>query len=102
MTAMPAPTGKKSNMEKGWPVRSSRTRETMMFGDVPISVMSPPSREPNASGIISRDGDALMRRENWSATGMKIASAPIFFMKADSAVTAVTRTAACRVVVVSR
>ena len=70
-------------------------RETMMFGDVPIRVMMPPSSEPDASGISTRDGGFSVRRATWSAIGMKIASAPMFFMNAESAVTAEASTATC-------
>jgi hypothetical protein len=48
---MPAPTGVKSNMRNGSPRRSFRRPETMMFGEVPISVMVPPRSEPKAIGI---------------------------------------------------
>ncbi len=61
-----------------------------MLGEVPTSVTSPPSSEPNAIGIRKRDGEASERRANWKATGIMIASAPMFLMKAESTVTAVT------------
>ena len=48
---MLAPTGVKSNIRKGSPTISSRMPETMMFGEVPISVIVPPSSEPKAIGI---------------------------------------------------
>ena len=81
------PTGAKSNMVNGSPMMSSRMRETMMLGEVPTSVASPPSSDPKDSGISRRDAGLPVRREIWNAIGMKIASAPIFFMKADSTVT---------------
>jgi hypothetical protein len=96
------PTGAKSNMRNGSPVICSRMRETMMLGEVPISVMSPPSSEPNARGISTRDGGFPVRRATWSAIGMKIARAPMFFMKAESAVTADASTATCIALVVIR
>ncbi len=46
------PTGVKSNMVKGVPVSSCLSRgETTMFGEVPICVISPPSRAAKAIGI---------------------------------------------------
>ena len=89
------PTGAKSNMRNGSPVICSRICDTMMLGDVPIRVMSPPSSEPKASGISTRDGGFSVLRATWSAIGMKIATAPIFLMKAESAVTADASTATC-------
>ena len=74
-------------------------RATMMLGEVPISVMSPPRREPKESGISRRETGVLLRRENCMASGMKIASAPIFLMKAERAVTAPPSTATCAPVV---
>ena len=74
------------------PVSSSRTRDTTMFGEVPISVISPPSSEPKAIGIRKTDADTFERRANWKAIGIMIASAPMFFTKADSTVTTETRT----------
>jgi hypothetical protein len=61
---MPAPTGAKSNMPNGWPVSSSRTRETMMLGEVPMSVIVPPSSAPNDIGISTADGEVSLRRAN--------------------------------------
>ena len=49
--ASPMPTGVKSNMPNGSPMSSPRSRDTMMFGEVPTSVTMPPSSEPNAIGI---------------------------------------------------
>ena len=48
---MASPTGVKSNMRKGSPTSSSRMRETMTLGEVPISVIVPPSSEPKAIGM---------------------------------------------------
>ena len=62
--ASSAPTGVKSNMVNGVPVSSWRTRETTMFGDVPIWVISPPRSEPNAIGIRKPDAETLERRAN--------------------------------------
>ena len=55
--AMPAPTGVKSNMWNGSPRICSRTRDTMMLGEVPTSVTMPPSSEPNDIGISRDDGE---------------------------------------------
>jgi len=46
-----APTGVKSNIVKDLPVISSRSRETTMFGEVPIWVIRPPSRAAKLIGI---------------------------------------------------
>ena len=87
-----APTGGKSNMLNGSPSNSSRTRDTMMLGEVPIRVTMPPSSEPKAIGIRKRDGEVLVRRAIWKATGIIIASAPMFLTKAESTVTTPTST----------
>ena len=58
--ARPTPTGVKSNMPNGSPTISSRTRDTMMLGEVPTSVTMPPSSEPNAIGIRSADGELFV------------------------------------------
>ena len=81
------PTGVKSNMPNGSPSSSSRTRDTMMLGEVPTRVTMPPSSEPKAIGIRKLEGGVLVRRAIWNATGIIIASAPMFFTKADSTVT---------------
>ena len=70
-------------MWKGCPVISSRTRLTMMLGDVPISVISPPSSEANAIGIRKADGEVSDFFAIWNAAGIIIASAPIFLTSAD-------------------
>ena len=67
----------------------------MMFGDVPISVIVPPSSEPNAIGISSIDGERFERLAICSAIGIIIASAPMFFTNADSSATAPTSTRIC-------
>ena len=86
------PTGVKSNMPKGSPSSSSLTRDTMMLGEVPTRVTMPPSSEPKAIGMRKLEGGVLVRRAIWNATGIIIASAPMFFTKADSTVTTVTST----------
>ena len=63
------PTGVKSNMPKGSPSSSSRTRDTMMLGEVPTRVTMPPSSEPKAIGMRKLDGGVLVRRAIWNATG---------------------------------
>ena len=45
------PVGVKSNIVKLSPVISWRMRETTMFGEVPICVISPPSSAANAMGM---------------------------------------------------
>ncbi len=62
--AMKMPTGVKSNMAKGLPVSSSRTRETITLGDVPTSVTMPPRREAKAIGIRKTEGERLPARAN--------------------------------------
>ncbi len=52
----------------------------------------PPRREPKAIGMRKLEGGVFVRRAIWKATGIIIASAPIFFTKADSTVTTVTST----------
>ena len=61
----------------------------MMLGEVPTRVTMPPSSEPKAIGMRKLEGGVLVRRAIWNATGIIIASAPIFFTKADSTVTTV-------------
>ena len=101
-TVSATPSGVKVNMPNGSPSICSRRRETMMLGLVPISVQMPPSSEAKASGISSRDGVVPWRRANWNATGRNTASAPIFFITADSSATAADSTTTCRVVVLRR
>ena len=98
--AMPAPTGVKSNMWNGSPSICSRTRDTMMLGEVPTRVTMPPSSAPNDIGISRDDGEVPVRRASWKATGISIASAPIFLTKAESTVTEPTRATICLVMVV--
>ena len=62
-------------------------RDTMMFGDVPTSVIVPPRSAPNDMGINSEEGEVPLRRASWRAIGMVMASAPTFFTKAESRVT---------------
>jgi hypothetical protein len=66
-------------MPNGSPVISSRTRLTMMLGEVPTRVMRPPSSEPNAIGISMQEGEVRERFAIWKAAGISMASAPIFF-----------------------
>src|SRR3546814_8291851 len=74
-------------MPNGSPVSCSRTRETMILGEVPTRVINPPSREPNDMGIRNTDGDAPDFRAILSADGIRMASAPIFLTSADRTVT---------------
>ena len=64
-----------------------------MLGEVPICVISPPSKEANAIGIRNVEGEVLERRANWNAIGIMIARAPMFFTKADRTATVTTSTA---------
>ncbi len=61
----------------------------------------PPSSEPNAIGISMAEGGVPLRRAGWKATGIIIASAPIFFTKPDKAATTAVRTKIWMVGVVS-
>ncbi len=92
---MPRPTGVKSNIWNGSPTSSWRTRATMMLGEVPTSVTMPPRSDANAIGMRKRDTETPLRRANWNATGIIIASAPMFLMKAENTATAVTRRIIC-------
>ena len=83
-------------MWNGCPVSSWRTAETSRLGEVPIRVIEPPSSEAKDSGIRNSDGERLLRRATWIAAEMKIASAPIFFMNADSTATQATRMPTCK------
>jgi hypothetical protein len=71
-----------------------------MFGNVPISVIRPPSSEPNDIGISSFDTGVPVLRSSWKATGMNIASAPMFFTRAETSVTEETSTTTWRLMVV--
>jgi hypothetical protein len=44
-------------MVKEVPVSSSRTRDTMMLGEVPIWVINPPRSEPKDMGIKKSEGE---------------------------------------------
>jgi hypothetical protein len=67
----------------------------MMLGDVPIIVTMPPSSAPNDIGISSAETGRLLRRASWNATGIIIASAPMFFTNADRTVTVAVSTITC-------
>lgn len=86
-------------MAKGSPVTSSRTRLTMMLGEVPMRVVRPPRSAPKESGISSCEGAVPVRRAICSATGRKIATVPMFFMKPERSATVPARTVTCMVVV---
>lgn len=66
-----------------------------MLGEVPICVISPPSNAANAIGIRYFDGEAPAFFANWNATGIMMASALIFLLKADSTATTIMRSASC-------
>src|SRR3546814_10820385 len=71
-------------MPKGLPSISSRTRLTMMLGEVPTSVISPPSSAANDIGIRKTEGGVLFFFAIWNAEGISIASAPTFLTSADA------------------
>src|SRR3546814_10671412 len=83
-------------MPNGSPVSCSRTRETMILGEVPTRVINPPSREPNDMGIRNTDGDAPDFRAILSADGIRMASAPIFLTSADRTVKEDTTMVSCQ------
>ncbi len=83
-------------MPKGLPVRSARTFETITFGEVPTSVTMPPMSEAEAIGISSAEGGVPLRRASCRAMGMKMASAPTFFVTIDRSRTPATRIGTCR------
>jgi hypothetical protein len=91
-----APTGRKSNILKGSPPSLSRICETMMLGEVPISVMRPPSSEAKDMGMRSAEGEVPFFFASWKATGMSIASAPIFLTKAARTATLEVSAITCR------
>ena len=82
-------------MPKGWPVICSRTRLTMMLGEVPTSVISPPSSEANDIGIRNTDGEVLLFFAIWKAAGISIASAPTFLTNAEAKPTDAVSTSSC-------
>jgi len=88
-------------MWKGCPVISSRTRLTMMLGEVPINVISPPSSEANAIGIRKADGEVSDFFAIWNAAGIIIASAPIFLTSADPRPTLAASSSNCERTVVT-
>ena len=53
------------------------------LGGVPIKVVKPPRREPNASGIKRREGATPVFRAMDMTTGSMNAATPMLFMKAD-------------------
>ncbi len=83
-------------MPKGWPVMSARTLETMMLVEVPTSVTRPPISEAKDIGIRRSEAGVPVLRPSWSATGMKIASAPMFLVKTDRPITAPASAGTCR------
>jgi len=93
-TTTAAPTGVKSNMEKGPYPCSSSAALIRMFGGVPIRVIKPPSSELKASGIRSREGARPVRRAMSMTTGSSNAATPTLFMNAErpAAVSMITMT----------
>ena len=87
---MASPTGAKSNMRNGSPPSSARTPATTMLGEVPISVVRPPSSDAKAIGIRKTEAETFERSANWKAIGIMIASAPMFLTKADITPTTMT------------
>ncbi len=57
---------------------------------------SPPISEAKDIGIISSEAGVPVLRPSWSATGMKIASAPMFLVKTDRPITAPASAGTCR------
>ena len=55
-----------------------------MLGEVPISVISPPSSDANDIGIRKTDGEVFDFFAIWNATGISIATAPMFFTSAEA------------------
>ena len=54
-----------------------------MLGAVPISVVKPPRRDANASGMRKREGRSLLRFDTLIAIGINRLTAPTSFMKAE-------------------
>ena len=71
-----------------------------MLGEVPTSVMVPPSNAPKDIGMSSEEGEVPVRRASWNAIGISMASAPIFLTKAESRVTEPARATIWRLMVV--
>ena len=69
----------------------------MMFGGVPISVMVPPSREPNARGISSSEGDRPASLDIQTATGINSASAPTLLINPEQRATTEVSISTCSV-----
>src|SRR4051812_18348958 len=67
----------------------------MMFGDVPTSVINPPSSDPNDIGIRNCEGEVFDFLAIWNAAGISIANAPMFFTSADRKVTDPTSRNSC-------
>ncbi len=89
-------------MLKGLPRVCSRTWETMMFGEVPTRVTSPPSSEADAIGMSSREGAVPVRRARRWATGIRMARAPTFLLAMDSSAVAAASTGTWLLSLVSR
>lgn len=66
-----------------------------MLGEVPIWVIRPPNRAAKDIGIRNIEGETLDRRAIWKAIGIMIANAPMFFTKAESSATTLTRMINC-------
>ena len=94
-TITPRPTGAKSNIPNASAPLSARNVAITMLGGVPTSVTSPPSREPNASGISSTEGRLPAPRATRITTGISSASAPMLFMNAESTATSPLQEATC-------
>src|SRR3546814_21094294 len=85
-----------SNMPKGLPSISSRTRLTMMLGEVTTSVISPPSSAANDIGLRKTEGGGLFFFAIWNAEGISIASAPTFLTSPDEKPTEELGRESCR------
>ena len=66
-----------------------------MLGDVPTSVIKPPSSDANAMGIRKTDGEASFFFAIWNEAGISIASAPMFLTSAEATPTDPVSTSSC-------
>ena len=82
-----------SNVNASW--IDWRTPDTIRLGHVPTSVTSPPKSEANAIGISRRDTGTPVLRPVCIASGIMMASAPIFLVSIDSTITAPEKIGIC-------
>lgn len=67
-----------------------------MLAGVEIPVNGPPSRQPNASGIRSREGGRPLRRASSMVAGSKMAAMVTVLIRAERRLAAVISTASSR------